>query len=99
MADEERYRFTAKIGDVEPFAFLISAAEEPIYRRALFHVNDLWKKMRDSLPNRSSQLAMAKVALAFAELYYRKSEQLTRQSQVLDDFEKEIDALLLQQKD
>lgn len=98
MAEEERYRFTAKIGDVEPFAFIISPAEEPIYRRALFHVNDLWKKMRDGLPNKSSQLAMAKVALAFAELYYRKSEQLASQTKVLDDFEKELDALLLQTK-
>ena len=98
MADNEKYRFTAKIGDVEEFSFLISPDEEPAYKRAVYHVNDFWRKMRSASQGGSSGQALAKTALAFAELYYRTLEQLARHSQQLDDFEKELDDILLLDK-
>lgn len=95
MTDEKLHRFTAKIADVEPFAFPIKLDEEEIYRKAVYHVNKLWNSHRDAQPGKSSHYALAKVALAFAELYYRKSDQLAAQSAVLDDFERELDDILM----
>lgn len=96
MDDEKKHRFTAKIADVEPFVFNIGLSEEPVFRRAEYHVNELWRKMCREQPGRSSHYILAKVALAFAELYYRKAEQLGSQSALLDDFEKQLDDILLQ---
>lgn len=93
--NKNQHRFTAKIADVEPFVFSITLAEEPIFRKAAYHVNELWQKMQKDQPLKSSHYALAKVALAFAELYYRKSEQLVAQSKMLDDFEQQLDRILL----
>lgn len=98
MNEEKKHRFTAQIADVEPFVFNITLAEEPIFRKAAYHVNELYNRMMADSVNKSSAYALAKVALAFAELYYRKSEQLSAQSRMLDDFEKTLDSLLLAEK-
>lgn len=95
MDEETKHRFTAQIADVEPFVFTISLSEEPVFRRAAYHVNELWRKMCAEQPGKSSHYVLAKVALAFAELYYRKAEQLASQSQMLADFESNIDRILL----
>lgn len=75
--------------------FSISLSEEPVFRRAAYHVNELWRKMCAEQPGKSSHYVLAKVALAFAELYYRKAEQLASQSQMLADFETKLDRILL----
>lgn len=95
MDVKKTHKFTAKIADVEPFAFTISEDEEPVFRRAEYHVNQLWQKMCREQPGRSSHYILGKVALAFAELCYRKAEQLDAQSALLDDFEKRLDEFLL----
>lgn len=96
MENEKKHRFTAKIADVEPFGFNIAQSEEPVFRRAEYHVNELWRKMCREQPGRTSHYVLAKVALAFAELYYRKAEQLNSQTELLDGFEKELDSLIIQ---
>lgn len=55
--------------------------------------------MKADQPGKSSHYVLAKVALAFAELYYRKSEQLTSQSKMLDEFEQQLDRLLMKMDD
>ena len=95
MNEEKRHKFTVTLADVEPCAFTITLAEEPIFRKAAYHVNNLWQKMQQDPPGKSSHYALAKVALAFAELYYRKSEQLASQSKMLEDFEHELDEILM----
>lgn len=95
MNDERLHRFTAKIADVEAFSFPIKLEEEEIYRKAAYSVNRQWQKNRESQPEKTSIYALAKVALAFAELYYRKSFQLSAQSAMLDEFEHELDRILL----
>ena len=99
MNEDKRHRFTATIADVEPFVFTIPASEEAIFRKAAYHVNSLWQKMKADQPGKSSHYVLAKVALAFAELYYRKSEQLTSQSKMLDEFEQQLDCLLMKMDD
>lgn len=94
MNEEKKHRFTAKIADVEPFVFNISLEEEEIFRRAAFHVNELYRKFTVLQPEKPADFALAKVALAFAELYYRKSELLNAQSIMLAEFEKTLDEAL-----
>ena len=96
MDEEKKHRFTAQIADVEPFVSYITLAEEPVFRKAAYHVNDLWRKMSKTMPEKSSQYTLAKVALAFAELYYRKSEQLAMQSKLIEEFETTLDKVLLE---
>ena len=95
MNEEKKHRFTAHIADAEPFVFSIGLSEEPVFRRAAFHVNELWKKMSAEQPGKSSHDVLAKVALAFAELYYRKADQLAQQTSLLDKFEKDLDEILI----
>lgn len=84
-----------RIADVEPFSFSATLDEEPIYRKAAHAVNKLWDKFLVGQPDKSSHYALAKAALAFAELYYRKDEMLDRQTKMLEEFEHELDELLL----
>lgn len=95
MSEEKQHRFTAVIADAEPIVFKIDAAEETIYRKAVKHINDFWRKMQADQPGKSSHYALAKVALGFAELYYRKAEQLEEQSRMIENFEKSLDDILM----
>lgn len=92
---KDSLRVTIKIADVEPIHFEIDRNEEIIYRKAEYHINKLWGEWRQVHKNKSSQEVLARVALAFAELYYRKTDQLESQARMIDDFEKELDELLL----
>lgn len=92
---KETLRVTIKIADVEPIHFEIDRKEEIVYRKAEYHVNKLWNEWRQANKNKSSHEVLARVALAFAELYYRKSDQLEGQARMIDDFEKQLDNLLL----
>ncbi len=92
---KDSLRVTIKIADVEPIHFEIDRNEEIIYRKAEYHINKLWGEWRQVHKNKSSQEVLARVALAFAELYYRKTDQLESQVRMIDDFEKDLDELLL----
>jgi hypothetical protein len=95
MKTKETQQFTAKIADVPSIRFNIRPEEELIYRKACYYINDLWKKFRAQEPDGDSHVALAKVALAFAELYHRKDAQLEQHDNMLDKFEKELDNILL----
>lgn len=95
MNEEKKHRFTAQIADVEPLVFNITLAEEPIFRKAAYHVNEFYNRMMAESAGKPTSYALAKVALAFAELYCRKSEQLAAQSKMLDEFEQTLDRLLI----
>lgn len=95
MNEEKKHKFTAKIASVEPFVFNVKLEEEEIFRKAAHHVNEVYGKFQAIQPDKSPDYVLAKVALAFAELYYRKSEQLAAQSRMLDSFEKTLDNMLM----
>lgn len=92
---KDKLKVTIKIADVEPVHFDIDRAEEPVYRKAAYHLNKLWANWREVHKQKSSHEVLALVALAFAELYYRKSDQLQAQSEMIDDFEHKLDEILL----
>lgn len=90
----DKLRVTIKIADVE-IPLEIDRNEEEVYRKAAYHINQLWGDWRTALKNKSSQEVLARIALAFAELSYRKSDELERQARMIDHFEKQFDDLLL----
>lgn len=91
----EKLRVTINIADAESIHFEIDRDEEIVYRKAEYHINKLWNDWRKAHKNKSSHEILARVALAFAELYYRKSEQLDGQARMIENFEKQLDELLL----
>lgn len=91
----DKLRVTIKIADAEPIHFDIDRDEEIVYRKAEYHINKLWAEWRQVHKNKSSQEVLARVALAFAELYYRKTDQLENQARMIDRFEQQLDELLL----
>ena len=84
-----------KIADVEPITLKIDRAEERVYRKAAELINNTWADLRQAHKNKSSHFVLALAALATAEVYYRKSGQIEAQGRMIDDFEKQLDELLL----
>lgn len=91
--DKEQLNITVKIADTEPIHFTVARKEEVIYRKAEYHVNQLWKKWAASGRHQSADV-LARVALAFAELYYRKADALEKQAAMIDTLETELDAII-----
>lgn len=79
----------------EEIVFRVAESDEVAFRKAAHSVNEMWNSQRAAQPAKSSHYTLAKVALAFAELSYHKTEQLKRQSALIDEFEKDIDDILL----
>lgn len=86
---------TVKIADAEPIVFNIDASEEAVLRKAAYSVNERWRKWRAEEPGKSSHYILAKVAFAFADLAFHKSEQLEKLSNTLDNLEHDLDDILL----
>ena len=90
----DKLKISIKIADVEPIHFEIDRNEEIIYRKAEYHISKLWNSWRQQSKNKSSHEVLERIALAFAELYYRKSDQLEQQAKLIDDFDRQLDKLL-----
>lgn len=79
----------------EEIAFRVAESEERGFRWAAENVNQMWNQQRAAQPGKSSHYILAKVALAFAELSFHKSEQLRNQAAMIEQFEKDLDEILL----
>lgn len=95
MNMDKKLNITIKIADTEPIHFEIDREEESIYRKAEYHINKMWADFKGIQPGWDNTRILPRIALAFAELYYRKSEKLDMQKSMLDDFEKNLDEILL----
>ncbi|MDE5553612.1 MAG: cell division protein ZapA [Muribaculaceae bacterium] len=91
----DKLKIEIKIADVESISLKIDRAEERVYRKAAELINNTWADLRMAHKNKSSHYVLALTALAAAELYYRKSGQIEAQGRMIDDFEKQLDELLL----
>ena len=93
MNDQQKYNLTAKIADVEPFNLPISMDEERFYRHIIEQLNKIWTRLHIGA-HETPRVALAKTALYFAEMYYRRTALLNEQSKMLESFEAELDRLL-----
>ena len=94
MNEQTKHNLTVKIADVEPFKLKVAETEEAFYRHIIEKLNRIWAKMHYGAVGESSQVALAKTALYYAEMFYRKSALANEQSRQLENFEQELDKLL-----
>lgn len=93
--ENERYhRLTVQIADVQPFKLQIRASEETFYRQIIEQLNKLWLKIHYGPGGAPSSIALAKVALYYAEMAHRKAALANDQSKALADFEEQLDKML-----
>lgn len=83
-----------ELADIEPFSIQIPQNEESFYKHIIESLNRLWHSFHYGVNASSSEVAFAKAALYFAEMYYRKSALLRSQGKMLDGFEEQLDRML-----
>ncbi len=76
----------------------IPAHEEENVRLAEANINELWQKWSamDEFRDKTSAEVLAMVTFRFAQLYYNTVETSQKLDSVLQELEKELDSLLLQ---
>lgn len=72
----------------------ISPSEEEVLREAERQINSLWNSWQQQFPKKSEGEVMAMVALRFAELYFISERRTEEIGARLDEFERQLDALL-----
>lgn len=94
MSEENQHRMKVSVVG-EEIAFRVNASEEEGFRWAADYVNNMWNRYQAGQPGKSSHYILAKVALAFAEVIYHQTVQLKEQAELIDQFEKDLDQVLL----
>lgn len=90
-----KQNITIKIADLGPISMSIESEDEELVRRAEYSVNKVWSTWRNRFTDYSSKQVIAMVAYRFAQSYFQLLDQVERQQTLLEDFEKELDRLLL----
>lgn len=94
MNNAKQHLITVKIAGSEVFKLPVAENEESFYRYVIERINDNCNHFRFGPHADSPSVALAKVTLYYATMLYRQTEQVNRQSALLDDFEARIDSLL-----
>lgn len=94
MENDKEHRITVKIADIEPFKIGVSESEESFYRQVIERINENVRRLQYNASPDSSPVAVAKVALYYATMLYHRSNIMTAQTKLLENFEKELDELL-----
>lgn len=93
---DDKLNITIRLADVKPLSLSIDRDEEPRYREAEKLVNTLWNKwMARFKGTDSSEEVMAKVAFQFARLYSQAYRDNKATNELLTDFEKELDEIVI----
>ncbi len=90
------HRITVNICGAEPFKLPLDESEELLYRQIIERINSNCNRFRYGADADSEQVALAKVALYYAMMFYRRHETLSRQADLLNGFEEKLDKLIQQ---
>lgn len=88
------HRITVQIPGAAAFKLPIGEDEESFYRKTIKAIENNCNRLRFGKDADPDDIALAKVALYYAIMYYRKCELLRSQGLLLEDFENRIDNLL-----
>ncbi|MBD5182294.1 MAG: hypothetical protein K2F99_01315 [Muribaculaceae bacterium] len=91
---EKEYNIFIKIGDFDGFHLKVSESEESFYRSIVANINKYYNQLTFGRNSVSPEVALSKVTLMFAELYYRRMKQQNSERTLLEQFEARIDGLL-----
>lgn len=94
MKQLNKHLITVKIAGAEPFKLPVAENEESFYRYVIERINDNLNKFRSGTNADTENVALAKVALYYATMLYRKTELIRSEAELLERFEANIDRLL-----
>ncbi len=92
---KDKLNITIRIAGLAPIPLSINMKDEEIIRSAEYNVNQLWSAWSQRFKDKSSSEILAMVAFQFAKLYLTLSAQEKETDEVLCEFEKELDDILL----
>lgn len=91
----DKLNITIRIADQAPLSLVINREDEELKRTAEYNVNRLWSSWSTKFKTKTSHEVLAMVAFRFAELFYMQSAAVDDMSEIVADFEKELDSILL----
>lgn len=91
----DKFNITIRIAELPPIPLKINRAEEPVIRTAEYNVNRLWREWMARFSDKSAYEVLAMVAFQFAKTFVILNNQSDATAKLLDDFEKELDSILL----
>lgn len=94
MEQSKIHRITVNIVGVDPFKLPVKENEESFYRSIIERINENCKNLIYGTSGDSPTVALAKVALYYADMLYRQTRQVQEQKGLLQSFEDRIDQLL-----
>ncbi len=94
MNEQKEHKITVKIIGADSFKLPVAESEESFYRAVIDKINKNINGLCLGANADSPTVALAKVALYYAEILYRQTTMLKTQTQLLRDFEARIDELL-----
>lgn len=92
---KDKFNITIRIAELPPIPLKINREEEPIVRTAEYNVNRLWREWMTRFTDKTAYEVLAMVAFQFAKTFVILNNQSEATAKVLDDFEKELDGILL----
>lgn len=94
MEQSKIHRITVNIVGVDPFKLPVKENEESFYRSIIERINGNCNNLIYGASGDKPTVALAKVALYYADMLYRQTKQLQEQKTLLQDFESRLDQLL-----
>lgn len=94
MNADHEHNITIKIADIESFKLPVPESAESFYRTVIEKINENVNRFRFGQNANPTTVALAKVALYYATMHYRRTYQMTMQAEMLKKFEERLDSLL-----
>lgn len=91
----DKQNITIKIADLPKIPLTINREDEELVRIAESNVNSLWADWCHRFKDKTSKEVLAMVAYQYAKLYYANTAIAQTVNETLEDFEKELDGILL----
>lgn len=92
----DKLNITIRIADQPAMSLSINRDDEECIRMAEYNVNRLWNAWSTKFKTKTSREVLAMVAFRFAELFYRLNNSATETTAMLENFEKNLDDILLE---
>lgn len=93
---KDKLNITVKIADQPPIALRdVTLEEEEVIREAEYNINKLVNSWSRQFADKSTTEVLAMVTLRFAQLYFAQRRAIGAFDATLDDFEQQLDKIVL----
>ena len=94
MTFEKENRISVSIADIDTFSLPVPPSEEMLYRQVIENINQHVDRFRFGQNADKVNVALAKVAIYYATMLYRRNDMMNTQARLLADLEAKFDSLL-----